>query len=123
MLFSALNVAFVLICVIAAAVQWNDPDPWAWILFYLGSAAVALLASHSRSRWPLGLLLLVCLLWGCSILLTFPEVQWMDVFDSLQMQSDSVEEARELGGLMLVAIWSLVLLARRTRQLRTSGEL
>jgi hypothetical protein len=108
------NAFFLLVFLLSAAVQYNDPDSVCWIAVY--SAAAALCVARfviALPRWVPAVLLAVCLGW---IALLLPrvvgEVSAGDLFASITMRTRAVEEAREVGGLLLVALWSTVLLYR-----------
>ena len=46
--FVVANVVMLLCFMLAAIVQYNDPDPWAWIAIY-GAAAVACLVPRGNA--------------------------------------------------------------------------
>ncbi len=106
-----LNSLFLIAFVSSALVQVNDPDPLYWIVVYSMAALICLL--HSFKRLPVLAPVLLILLTTVWILLLLPSLfngfPWSDIFASLTMRSDAVEEAREIGGLILVLFWSLVL--------------
>lgn len=92
----------------SAAVQWNDPDPFAWIALY-GLAAM-LAAAAAAGRLPLlpnaaafGLFLVLTALWLPSL-----GTARAEAFSSIRMQATRDEEPRETVGLALCAVWSLV---------------
>jgi len=115
-----LNLVFFFAFLLSAAVQYNDPDATAWIIAYLLAAYMcfAQFQGHLNRAVP-GILLFGALLW---ILFTLPtivgEVSWGEVFESVSMKTRAVEEAREIGGLTLVAIWAGVLLVHNQRLAR-----
>lgn len=91
--------------------QYNDPDPWRWASFY-GLAAACCAGYHLRKlHWQLsGLLCLFALGWCLYLLPQFVgEVSMEAVTASLSMRSRDVEEAREAGGALLVALWMAAL--------------
>jgi hypothetical protein len=54
---------------------------------------------------------LVSLVWVTSLIPALNQgVPWREVVGSLAMQNDTVEEVREIGGLLLVLLWAVVLL-------------
>jgi Transmembrane family 220, helix len=64
-----------------------------------------------RLRWPFSALVgAVALIWALSI---SPHVigktTFADMFQSFHMINEVVEEAREMGGLLIVALWMAVL--------------
>lgn len=93
--FAALACLFIL----AGAVQYNDPDPFIWMLLYGGGAALALAAvALPVPRWLIALEALVALAIFGSML--FEGVPWA--------LADN-EEMREIGGLALVWVGCLVI--------------
>ena len=113
--FKLCNTLFLLIFLLSAAVQYNDPDALRWLALYCAGAALCLAQSlGALPRWLPALLLALCLGW---IALLLPRVvgavSLSELFASITMRSRAVEEAREIGGLALVALWSAVLALRR----------
>jgi hypothetical protein len=110
----ALNLLFALSFLASVALQYNDPDPLAWMLIY-GLAAV-LCVGWERSRiprWAPAVLAVAAGGWALRILLTVPA--GVEVFPALTdwgMYTPGSEELREIGGLALVAIWMAALSAR-----------
>ena len=95
-----------LLFLLCAAVQWNDPDPLAWIAVYALAAVLAGAAASGR----------VPLLPNAAALLLFSVlfVWWAPTlagaragaFQSFRMEQARDEEPREAMGLLLCAIWS-----------------
>jgi hypothetical protein len=115
MLVTALNSIFLVIYLLSAAVQYNDPDALAWIAIYLLAASMCALQYRKRRQHLLPrILLAICLVWMGSLL---PDVVGRatlpDIFASISMQTRAVEEAREIGGLFLIVLWAGVLSFRR----------
>ncbi len=94
-----------------AAVQYNDPDPWLWILLYLFVAAIPLLyikgSLHSK---VLGLIMIPLFL---KTSLYVPDLmQWVragmpTITGSMQAESPHIELIREFFGMVLclVVVW------------------
>ena len=114
MAYLILNSLFLAAYLLSALVQYNDPDPWAWFAIY-GAASAMCIAWFRRRlpRWVPTLLLVISLLWIGTLLPALGQASLGDIFASISMQNRAVEEAREAGGLALVAIWSAVLMHRR----------
>lgn len=111
MAITILNTIFFFAFLLSAAVQYNDPDAAAWIAAYICAAFMCFAQVRQKlSRWVAAILLAGSLFY---ILITLPtlvgEVSWHDVFESVTMKTKAVEEAREIGGVALIAIWSAVL--------------
>jgi hypothetical protein len=109
---------------LAAAVQWNDPDPLRWVAFYLLAACASLgialgrtwsaleIASAGSSAVVVAILLLPALGPGAS-----PRIE---AFTSFRMRSPADEQVRELAGAAIALGWSATLVARR--RLKSSSD-
>lgn len=104
----------------SAALQWNDPDPWRWIVLYV-AAAVA--AGMSAARRP-GLLLTATLAGACLAWMSFlwdgmmafvRRGDWSLLAATMKAGEPMIEESREFLGLAIVLAWCLSRLARRSR--------
>jgi hypothetical protein len=103
-----------LVFLLAAAVQYNDPDPLIWALVYLSAAAASLLPLAGRSsRWLALALALVCLPWA--LVLAFRVLGRQPLLES--------EEGREMLGLLLVTLWmGFILLVVQQPSTQPSAE-
>ncbi|MEM7079118.1 MAG: transmembrane 220 family protein [Pseudomonadota bacterium] len=103
------------ILLLSAAVQYNDPDPWLWIVIYTVGAGftLAYLLGYTH-RLALLLAGSIGLVGTIVIILPLQQVETANVISSVQMQGEGVEEVREAGGLALQSVW-LLYLAWRTR--------
>ena len=103
------------LCVV---LQWNDPDPLAWMAVYGAAAVLGVLAAEGRApRAALGALMLVCAGWMV--------VLWPGVVEfarrgdlgliaaSMKAEQPWIEEAREFGGLLGVLAWCATACWRR----------
>jgi hypothetical protein len=116
------NLLFFFAFLLSAAVQYNDPDATAWIATYLCASYMcfAQVRGH-HTRWVPGILLVGCLAWiGLTLPALVGNVSWQEIVESISMKTREVEEAREIGGLALVAIWAAVLLVHNHRQIRAA---
>jgi hypothetical protein len=104
-----------LVFTFAAAVQWNDPDPLAWVAFYLALAASALGCALGR-EW-LWLERAVALVAALAVLWLAPALAdaRREAVSSFRMKSPEDEVVRELGGAALGLAWTGALLASRRR--------
>lgn len=118
MVFSILNALFVLVFLLFAAVQYNDPDAQLWISIYLAATAMCALQFRQQSpRWLPPALVVISALWIATLLPTVVgKVPLADIFASLRMQTREVEEAREIGGLFIVGLWAAVLTQRQRKR-------
>jgi hypothetical protein len=104
-----------IVFLLAAAVQYNDPDPLLWVLVY-GAAAVACgLAVFGRPQRLLSAMTGgAALVWALMLMpRVFGQVRPSELFRETGMATLGIEEAREAIGLILVAGWMLVLFSRR----------
>lgn len=117
MMFKFGNWLFLAAFLTSAAVQYNDPDAFWWSTVYLAAAALCLDQLLRRQFGWLALpLLLISLCWSLWLLPSIVgQVSWQDVTASIQMKTEAVEEAREIGGLLLVSLWSGVVLRHLSR--------
>jgi hypothetical protein len=115
MLMTICNAIFLLIYLLSAAVQYNDPDALLWASMYL--AAAAMCATQFRNnppRWLPPALVAISVIWiGVLLPSIVGQVSIAEIFASISMQTLAVEEAREIGGLFLVGLWAAVLSYRQ----------
>ena len=111
MLFRVANWVMTAAFLFSVAVQYNDPDPVQWMLIYGLAALACVLRLDGRLRWYLPAAVgATALGWAVSLA---PDVigktSFGDMFQSFHMINTIVEEAREMGGLLIVAAWMGVL--------------
>lgn len=107
-----LNYVMALTFIFAMIAQYNDPDTFRWMTMY-GVAALACilwLKGRIRKIVPAGIGA-IAIIWAAFLM---PDVIGQgtfgrEMFGSFKMNNISVEEAREMGGLLIVAVWMLVL--------------
>lgn len=97
---------------LSVVVQYNDPDPLQWMGIYGAAAVVAIWAASRPRRYPwwapaaVGALAAV---WAVRLLPdVLGRVRIPELFASWEMKNATVEEARESGGLLIVALWMAV---------------
>jgi len=102
---------------LAVVLQYNDPDPIRWMAIYGLAGLACLLALAGRlPRLAPVLLGLAALGWAATLAPgVVGRVSLGELFESYVMKSEPVEEAREMGGLLVVTAWMAVLALRRTR--------
>jgi hypothetical protein len=102
------NVLMMLMFLLAAIAQYNDPDPIPWIVIYTLASVACALELTGRSRWIVpGMIAAAAGVWAA---LHAPgalahDVRMADLFTDARMMNPGVEEARETIGLLLVAAW------------------
>src|SRR5262245_4747816 len=102
----------------AAALQFNDPDPVQWIAIYTAACVLSLVMFFKRRVPPaiVVAVLAIALVWSAAIAFGGPAAsEYEHMFDAWEMKSPSVEEAREASGLLIVAVWMIVLVVRTRR--------
>ena len=104
---------------LAAALQFNDPDPARWLAIYLAAAGLCLSPWLWKPPWyAFATLSAVAMAWAAGLWAgsgAWPRLR--DQFASFQMASPQVETAREVFGLLLVGVWlaTNAVLALRSR--------
>ena len=118
MAFAILNTLFLASFLLSAVVQYNDPDGLIWIAVYLGAAGMCVAQMlNKQPRWLPSVLLFISLGWIAILLPSIVgEVSLAQIVESIRMQTQAVEEAREIGGLFIVALWAACLRIRQHRQ-------
>lgn len=109
---------------LAALVQLNDPDPLLWICVYTAAAMICLRGWLALPQRRLcALMLVVASLWATSLApQVIGKVSFSALFQELAMNSQAVEAGREMGGLMLVALWMLANLISTSKYEHSQDE-
>ena len=111
-IFATLNYVWMGAFVVFALLQFNDPDAVLWMLAYGLAAATCLLAALGRCPWVLPMLVgLGTAVWGLMVASQAEGVSWSDMTSTFSMKTLEVEQAREAGGLLIVALWMAVVTA------------
>ena len=112
--FTLFNCLLLGMFIFSVAVQYNDPDPLTWMTIYGLAAVACAVAFKWPAHWLLpGALVLVSLIWAGMIAPhIWGKVRVGELFEAWEMKDQRVEEAREMGGLLIVAAWMLVLFCR-----------
>ncbi len=115
MIFRIFNYFFIVVFLLCAAVQYNDPDPVQWTAVYL--AAMILCILFAVGKFPVkgaAALIMIALAWAAFqvylAIITPGAVTLQSVFGSTAMINERVELVRETGGLLIVAAWSFALI-------------
>jgi transmembrane protein TMEM220 len=111
------NIFMAALFILAVAVQYNDPDPIRWMTMYGLAAVSCLLAVKGKLPWFVPAVIgTVALIWASTLapgVIRAPSLEGF--FGSMQMKTPAVEEAREMFGLLIVALWMAVLAVRSIR--------
>ncbi len=116
MIFRVANALMTALFAVAVAVQYNDPDPIRWMAIYGAAGALSAWAAvRGGAPFPASVAVgLIALVWG---LVTASGVNdraaFSQMFQSWEMKSPSIEEAREASGLLIAAGWMAVLAMER----------
>ena len=99
----------------SVAVQYNDPDPVRWMLIYGLAALACILKLMGRLKWYLPAAVGAAAFgWAASLAPhVIGKTTFGEMFQSFHMINTVVEEAREMGGLLIVAAWMGVLVVSR----------
>ena len=122
----AFNLFFFLIFIISAVLQYNDPDPFLWILLYLYGALWCFLATKNIFNLKAYVVGIVIYL-AYAIYLFFDEtgvLSWFyehnaeNIVQSMKATKPWIEETREFGGLILliIALLTNLLYYRKKKQ-------
>ena len=110
-LWRGANVVMLLAFVFSVIVQFNDTDSLIWIAIY--GVAVAACALELSGRGGVGLpgaTAVFAAAWAMQLAKTaFGQVPFSAMFGDWEMQDPGIEEAREMYGLAIVAVWMVVL--------------
>ena len=117
--FRVLRAVMLLLFVLSAAVQLNDPDPFRWALLYL-LAACTCIVDHTATPWlhrsqiVLRSTLLVTAVIGVALLSNdlINSLDRLSAGSSVTMATLAEERGREAGGLLIVGVWCALLLVR-----------
>ena len=115
MVFRVVGALMTVLLAVAVAVQYNDPDPIPWMAIYGAACALSALAVV-RGRAPLtpaAIVGVAALVWGLIVAReAYGRSSLSEMFESWEMNSPGIEEAREACGLLIVAAWMAVLAIR-----------
>ncbi len=118
-----LNVGFAALFLFGAFVQLNDPDPYAWVAIYIAAGLVCILAvRRPKLHYPAIVVAAIALLWaGFLAPHVFGTTGFGEMFGGWKMSDINVEYSREMYGLLVIAIW-MVILGIRAFRLRVSAK-
>ncbi len=112
----AFNVVFIVLFIISAALQYNDPDPYVWIPIYLYGAFICYQALQKKFN-PV-LYFIGFLVYGAYALYLFIDktgvLNWAmqhnaeNIVNSMKATKPWIEETREFGGLIILLVVLLI---------------
>jgi len=103
------NIVFVVLFVIFAGLQYNDPDPYIWVPIYLYSALFCYLAAKHRF-YPAGYAVGIVIYLAYAIYKIFDRnglIDWFEqhhaesLVESMKAEKPWIEETREFFGLLI----------------------
>ena len=103
-LFKFLALIFAILFIIAAYVQWNDPDATLWYFVYGIAALASILFFLNKLNFVIALILSILYLVGTIAL-------WPEKWEGLSIGSgdiDNIERARESLGLLITGLVMLI---------------
>jgi hypothetical protein len=121
MIFRVLSALMTALFAVATVVQYDDPDPGRWMAIYGAACATSSLVA-ARGQVPVLPAIaigVVALGWGLVTGIDVPIGAYGSLFDAWEMQSKAAEEAREASGLLIVAAWMALVVARGTSRARS----
>lgn len=107
----AADTVMLVVFLLSALVQLNDPDPIAWVGVYGAAAALcgAALARHATRAAPLVLMLLALTAAAPLAPRVLGRAGVSDIFGSMKATDPLVEETREMLGLLIIGGWMATL--------------
>ncbi len=113
-----LNVVFLVLFLLAAALQYNDPDWYIWTPMWLAAAAACYFHLRNRPSWIVPAVVgAVAVGWAAAIgKHVIGKVGFSDLFQEVGMANPSIEYGREFYGLAIIAAWMIVLILASRRQ-------
>jgi hypothetical protein len=124
----AFNIFFIVVFILFAALQYNDPDPYIWIPIYLYAAYIcysAIKKQFNPTVYAVGFVVLT----GYALYLFFDKTGVLDwaeehhaenIVQSMKATKPWIEETREFGGLAIVLAVMLINFLRLRRQVKTA---
>lgn len=105
---------------ISALLQYNDPDPLRWAALYGGAAIACVVSRPASAPWLLPAAVgLAALIWaGAMAPHVLPNLAFRELFLTMKAETPSIEESRELLGLLIIAAWMGVRVATGLRKRR-----
>jgi len=116
MLRKTVNIFFVIIFVISAALQYNDPDPYIWMPIYLYAAVLCALAVKNKF-YPKAYFIGIAVYGAYAVYLFFTTdgvLDWINshhaenIASTMKAATPWIEETREFFGLLILIVALLI---------------
>ena len=105
-LFDWINGLVSLLFLTSAALQWNDPDPLAWIAIYLAAALACWLPRFHPRGWTVAAAVAaISTAWAVWLSPILAEMRLGDLMDKMKAENPRIELSREFLGLVIIALW------------------
>jgi len=110
------NIIFIIVFILSAALQYNDPDPYVWMPIYLYGAYLCYQAIHKKYNPVLYIIGLVVYS-AYAIYLFFDKqgvLNWAEehnaenIAQTMKATKPWIEETREFGGLLILIVVLLI---------------
>lgn len=110
------NIIFIVLFILFAALQYNDPDPYIWMPIYLYAAFLCYKAIK-KSYQPLLYIIGLTVYGAYALYLFFDKTGVLDwagehgaenIVQTMKAEKPWIEETREFGGLLIVMIVLLI---------------
>ena len=107
--FKIVNGLAALFFIVAAGLQWNDPDPVRWASVYGAAALACLVSGGRRASWLPAAVGVVSWIWAIVDSPILPQIRFAELFQTMKAENLRIEESREFLGLVIVSTWMTVL--------------
>jgi hypothetical protein len=116
-----INLILAFLFALFAVVQYNDPDPWAWILMYCFIGAICAFAAFGKyNEFIIGFSFGICLFWAIELLPDF--FNWIEmgtpnIATEMKTEEPHIELVREFLGIFIcmgVLVFQLIQFKKRS---------
>jgi hypothetical protein len=123
------NLLFAFLFLVAAILQYNDPDPYVWIPIYMYGAVLCWLAFRGR-YFPQLCILGAIAFFGYSLYFFFTEngvLDWIrqhnaeNIAETMKAEKPWIEDTREFFGLIILVVVLLINYVHGERKLRKAA--
>jgi len=110
------NIIFCVLFILFAAVQYNDPDPWKWMILYLYTAVLCWLAFRNKF-YPSAYLIGIVVYAAYALYKIFDQnglIDWItqhdaeNIAETMKAEKPWIEESREFFGLIILIVVLLI---------------